>query len=259
MRLAVQLFTLRDDTTSWDGLDRALGRCADLGYVGAQVSAVGCLGDRPDAADGARVREMLDRRGMVSVGTHRPWRNLVEELDREVAFHRELGGEIVGLGHPGDAFAQSADGYEEFAARASAMDERLRAHGLRFGYHNHDGEFVRDGGRTRFDRLVEATEIPIILDVYWVQHAGHDPAKWIDRLKNRVSIVHFKDKEVADNVGPVMAPVGEGNLDWPAIVAACHFAGTQWATVEQDVCRRDPYDCLASSARFLSAMPEVSV
>ena len=256
MRTAVQLYTLRDDTTTWDGLDRAIGRCADLGYAGAQVSAVRCLGDRPDAADGARVREMLDRRGMVCVGTHRPWRGLVEEFERELAFHLALGGGVVGLGHPGGVFPLSAEGFAELAPRAAAMDERLRAHGLRFGYHNHAEEFVRDAGRIRLDRLVEGTNIPFILDVYWVQHAGHDPVAWIDRLPGRVPIVHFKDKEVVDGDGPVMAPVGEGNLDWPRIVAACRRAGTEWATVEQDTCRRDPYDCLASSARFLAGFSE---
>ena len=49
-----------------------------------------------------------------------------------------------------------------------------------------------------------------------------------------------------------MAPIGEGNMDWPAILAACKAAGVCWYAVEQDDCYRDPFDCLQSSYEFLS-------
>jgi sugar phosphate isomerase/epimerase len=57
--------------------------------------------------------------------------------------------------------------------------------------------------------------------------------------------------EVVEGDGPVMAPVGEGNLEWPQILAACSEGGTEWLIVEQDEFRRDPFDCLASSLMFL--------
>ena len=53
---------------------------------------------------------------------------------------------------------------------------------------------------------------------------------------------------------PVMAPIGEGNLPWAeSILPACRKAGVRWYAVEQDVCRRDPFDCLRASFDFLSA------
>jgi sugar phosphate isomerase/epimerase len=54
------------------------------------------------------------------------------------------------------------------------------------------------------------------------------------------------------DVGGVMAPVGEGNLNWDGILPALDKAGTKWFIVEQDDCRRDPFDCLASSFDYLS-------
>lgn len=251
MRLAVQLYTLRDHTKTWDGLDEVLGRCADMGYEGAQVSAVGCLPEHPETADGERVREMLERRGMVCIGTHRPWPMLSGETEREIRFHRALGGKVVGIGHMGGAFPESSAGYRAFAEAARPVHEKLTEHGMAFGYHNHAHEFVREDGAPRFQEIVDAPWIEVILDVYWVQHAGYDPAYWLEQLHGRAHIVHFKDKEVVDDEGPIMAPVGEGNLDWPRLTKAALRAGTEWATVEQDVCRRDPFDCLASSARYL--------
>jgi sugar phosphate isomerase/epimerase len=53
---------------------------------------------------------------------------------------------------------------------------------------------------------------------------------------------------------PVMAEVGEGNLDWPDILSACDEAATEWLVVEQDECRRDPMESLAISYRNLEKL-----
>ena len=50
------------------------------------------------------------------------------------------------------------------------------------------------------------------------------------------------------------AEVGEGNLNWPGIMAAAKEAGTKWYIVEQDTCQRDPFDSLAISFRNLQGM-----
>ena len=51
----------------------------------------------------------------------------------------------------------------------------------------------------------------------------------------------------------IMAEVGEGNLNWPAILNACRESGVAWYAVEQDICQRDPFDSLAISYRNLKA------
>jgi sugar phosphate isomerase/epimerase len=52
----------------------------------------------------------------------------------------------------------------------------------------------------------------------------------------------------------LMAEVGEGNLNWPAILEACRQAGVEWYIVEQDTCQRDPLESLRISLRNLQAM-----
>jgi sugar phosphate isomerase/epimerase len=58
---------------------------------------------------------------------------------------------------------------------------------------------------------------------------------------------------VIDNQ-PAMAEVGEGNLNWPAILTACWEAGVEWYAVEQDICRRNPFESLTISYNNLKAM-----
>ena len=91
------------------------------------------------------------------------------------------------------------------------------------------------------------------LDTYWVQHGGGDPALWVKKMKNRMPVVHFKDLVIL-NGQPTMAEIGEGNLNWPAILAACKEANVEWYAIEQDVCQRDPFESLKISYDNLHAM-----
>jgi len=79
------------------------------------------------------------------------------------------------------------------------------------------------------------------IDTYWVQFGGGDPVDYINRLKGRVPVLHLKD--MAPGEERRFAEIGEGILDWPAILAASEAAGTEWLCVEQDNCYdRDPLD-----------------
>ena len=136
------------------------------------------------------------------------------------------------------------------------LRDRLNDAGITFGYHNHAHEFERteSGAGTLYDILIDDTgpEFTLEIDVYWAIHAGVNPEALIRRCHGRVPVIHVKDKQML-GADSDYAPVGEGNLDWPGILPACREAGTQWYAVEQDSCRRDPFDCLRSSFDFLVA------
>ena len=51
-----------------------------------------------------------------------------------------------------------------------------------------------------------------------------------------------------------MMEVGKGNLNWPAILAACQAAQVQWYIVEQDTCYSDPFESLGISLKNLLAI-----
>jgi hypothetical protein len=52
----------------------------------------------------------------------------------------------------------------------------------------------------------------------------------------------------------LFAEVGEGNVNWPAILSAARAAKVQWYIVEQDICRRDPFESMAIGFRNLRQM-----
>jgi len=73
------------------------------------------------------------------------------------------------------------------------------------------------------------------------------------KLKGRAKLVHFKDMAIREHK-QVFAEVGEGNLNWPAILDACKEAGTEWMIVEQDLCYdRDPFESLGISLKNIKS------
>jgi sugar phosphate isomerase/epimerase len=131
--------------------------------------------------------------------------------------------------------------------------ERLAAEGIEFAYHNHAFEFAKlENGQTIFDRFLENGKFKFILDVYWVSFAGINPAKKIAELGDRVSVLHYKDMKVNANNTVTYTDVGNGTLDWDAIVAVSDKA--RWAMVEEDLCGDDnPIDALGKSYKFLTS------
>ena len=66
-------------------------------------------------------------------------------------------------------------------------------------------------------------------------------------------MVHLKDMVIREGK-QVYAEVGEGNLNWPSILAACKEAGVRWYIVEQDICPGDPFKSLEISFNNLKKM-----
>jgi sugar phosphate isomerase/epimerase len=247
--LAAQLYTVREFTQSADELAVALKKIREIGYTAVQISGIGPI---PDAV----VKSLLDDVGLTVCITHVreawPWK----KLDSIIAQHHLWNCKHVAIGSLPQEYRASEEGFLRFAAEANEMGKVLSQAGLTFSYHNHSFEFVRFGKRTALDLLFQETDpryLKAELDTYWIQHGGGDPARWIKKMTGRMPVVHLKDMVMLDGA-QAMAEVGEGNLNWPAILQACGEAGVEWYAVEQDECRRDPFESLRISYENLKAM-----
>jgi len=111
-------------------------------------------------------------------------------------------------------------------------------------------------GVTGMDVLLNETDSEAVgfeLDLYWVQAGGGSPFDWVRKVAGRMQVIHLKDMAIVSRA-PVFAEVGEGNMDYDGIIEACHENGVEWYVVEQDVCRRDPFESLEISLRNLLKM-----
>jgi sugar phosphate isomerase/epimerase len=248
--LAAQLYTVRDFTKTAQEFAASMKKIKALGYTAVQVSAIGPIPDQ-------EVKTILDDLGLAVCNTHIGYDRLWNELDAVIEQHRLWRCKHVAIGSMPAAYREAGEaGYKRFAEEASKVGEKLHQAGLTFSYHNHSFEFVRFGSRIGLDLIYEVSDpryLQAELDVYWVQHGGGDPAAWIIKMKGRMPVIHLKDMVIIDNK-QAMAEIGEGNLNWPLILSACQEAGVEWYAVEQDICRRDPFESLAISYKNLKAM-----
>jgi sugar phosphate isomerase/epimerase len=232
-RLAAQLYTVREFTKTPADFARTLEKVRRIGYRAVQLSAHGPI-------EAAELKRILDAAGLACCATHVGMARFTEQFDQLVADHK-----LWGCRYPADL--------ADFARKFDAVGARLREQGLTFVYHNHNHEFASYDGRLGMDIIMENSDgrnLTMELDTHWVQRGGADPAAWIAKCAARgpLPVVHLKDFAVnpADR-SPLFAEVGEGNLNWPAILAACKRADVRWYCVEQDACPRDPFESLKIS------------
>ena len=254
-QLAAQLYTIRDFIKTRADFEASMVKIRAIGYRAVQTSA---LGDIPDVT----VKRIVDDNGLTICNTHIAYDDLLDNIDAVVAQHQLWDCRHVAIGSMPAEFRASEDGFRRFAEIASRIGEKLAAADLSFSYHNHSFEFVKFGGRSGLELLFDESDSRYLqaeLDTYWVQHGGADPVEWIERVTERMPVVHLKDMvmlpdEADGRPQQAMAEIGEGNLNFAGILAACERAGVEWYAVEQDFCQRDPFESLAISYRNLRAL-----
>ena len=246
-RIGVTLYTLRDFVKTPADIAATLKRVREMGYENIQLSALGPI-------DPGELATMIHGEGLHVCATHVSFERLQTELDAVLEEHRLWGCVNLAIGSMPQSY-RTPDGYSRFAVDASVVAKKITAAGMTFSYHNHHGELERVGAYRGLEVLIRESDpaLGFEIDVYWIQYGGGDPAEWIRKVRDRCPIIHFKDLSVVEGK-QVMAEVGEGNLNWAAIVAACKASHAKWYVVEQDTCAGDPFDSIAISLRNMREM-----
>ncbi|GHU89011.1 sugar phosphate isomerase [Spirochaetia bacterium] len=248
MKLAAQLYNVRDYTRTPEDIEATLRRIKAIGFDVIQISGFGPCD--PDLLAGW-VKEL----GLEVCVTHMPWPRLSDpaELKKVIAEHKKMGCDHIGLGsRPDSVYPNTYEGWTRFIKKANEISKQLQGEGLTFGYHNHDFEFQKWNGVTAIDRIIEeCPDLKFILDTFWVQAGGGNPLKYIKKLNGRIKVIHFKDFKIQDRTRK-FAEIGEGNLDWDEIIPLCKAQNIPYAAIEQDNdWLIDPFESLAQSRKFL--------
>ena len=242
--IAVQMYSLRNAGS----LDQQLKIVHDAG-VGA-VETVGTQG-----VSAPELKQLLDRYAIKAISSHVPLAELRKDLPGVVAFNRSIGNTTLVVPYldakdrPTDAAGWTALGQE-----LGRISKQVRAEGMHLAYHNHDFELVDFNGRTGLELLFAAAgpDLQTELDLAWVARAGYDPAVMLGKFRGRLFAVHAKDnapKGQAEDEGG-FAAIGQGVLDWNAILPAAAAAGVQWYIIEHDQ-PRDPATVIKTGADYL--------
>lgn len=232
--IGLQLYTVRDLLS--EDFDGTLERVAAIGY--REVELAGRFGRTP-----AQVRAALAAAGLDAPSTHVPYDTTGDAWEATLAEAAEAGHRFVTVPWIPQEARRTLDGWKGVAERFNRAGERARRAGLRFAYHNHDFELAPVDGVVPIDVLIAETDPSVVdfqMDVYWMFRGGRDPLRELAAHPDRYRMLHLKD-----SAGPPdhdMVDVGDGVIDFAALLAEARRAGVLHAFVEHD----QPADPIAS-------------
>lgn len=244
-QVAAQLYTLRNQCKTEFDIARSLEKVAQIGYQSVQVSGLGPISEEKLAA-------ICADNGLSICATHESLQALLETPEAVIERLQKLGTRHTALGYPSGVDLGSEAGVRDFCAQLDASAEKFVAAGLSLSHHNHHNEFRKIGGKPVLQIILETTQhVTMEIDTYWVQFGGANPTSFVQLCAGRIPLLHLKDYAIDAENKPCFAEIGQGNLEFPSIIAAAEAGGTQWFIVEQDTTPGDPFDSLQMSFDYI--------
>lgn len=220
--VGLQLFSLHEYTEK--DYRGTVEKVARMGYKGVEFAGYGGL--RPNEM----VRLLRDN-GLEAYGSHIGGLEKTDaEWDAEIEMNLAVGSKYLVC--PWQDMATRDDALR-FAEVMNRTAERLRPHGLRVGYHNHDFEFRVDAGEVLLDTVLGNVEDDVFVefDVFWVAYAGFDPLRYIRKYAGRQPLMHIKEL-AADRKANV--EIGAGIMDFESIITLGREIGVEHFVIEQE-------------------------
>lgn len=256
--IGVQAMMLKNSFSEVGGFE-TLRRMREIGYSAVEISQIPLTPDYLTDLQRSRDELGIDIASL-SVSLDAPVgaanASLDAEFDKIVGDAHALGATMLRIGMLPMMSLRSTDALLHFTKRADEYAERLAEQGIRLYYHNHHVEFTKYNGTYLLDIIAESSpSVGLEIDVHWVARGGLDPVRTIDRYAGRAAMIHLKDYRIGqlpdeafallergDNAGwqqhfsriVQFAEVGEGNLDFAAIIEHSLAAGAEYLLVEQD-------------------------
>lgn len=255
------------------GAYETLKQVSEIGYNAIEISQIAMteenVSEMKRACDDFGIK-VVAMSPALEANPAMPGENLQDDYDKIVQDARILDCKFMRIGMLPIPSMFSLDKVLEFCELLEETAQKLKEDGIKLYYHNHHVEFRKYDGQYLFDIIREkAPTVGFEIDVHWVQRAGENPVKVLEKYDGLVDLVHLKDYRVGTlnpnvldelktgNFAGFMqgftniiefAEIGEGNLDFHAIIAAGLKSGAQYFLVEQDdTYGKDPFDCLKLS------------
>ena len=225
-RFALELYSVRHDLTN--DFEGTLKAVKALGYEGVEFA-----GDYAHPAE--KVAAAINEIGLTCCGWHTPWAYVQDDkLEATIAYNKTVGNRYViipGLPLP---CTYSIKAWKATAEKFNVIAEKLAAHDLILGYHNHASEFKTIRGKVPYDVFFSNTnrEIVMQLDNGNAMSGGADVCALIRRYPGRARTVHIKPYSKSKGFDTM---IGEDDIPLPEFMRLCgEIGGTEWYIVEYE-------------------------
>jgi len=181
------------------------------------------------------VRKLLDEVGMRCFSTHNGGKSFAPDgVTKAIELNQILGSKYIVLASAGRV--EGLDGWKKVAETLNEGAAKMKAAGIRAGYHNHQTEFKPIDGKRPMEIIATNTskDVALQLDVGTCIEAGSDPVAWIKANPGRIKSMHLKDwSPDADKGYKVL--FAEGAAPWQKIFDAAESSGgVEYYLIEQE-------------------------
>jgi len=174
------------------------------------------------------------------------WDACMKWWDTCIAAHKAAGVKYIVQPFMDKVGYESIAGTQRYCDYFNAVGAKCNAAGIRFGYHNHSGEFKTVDGQIIYDYMLKNTDpkkVMFEMDLYWITEGGKNPVDYFKAYPGRFELWHVKDlKELGG---------ADAKMDFKPIFANAKTAGMKKFIVEVEEFNSNPIDGVKQSLEFL--------
>lgn len=225
--IGLQLYSLRDMVKD-EGIRPVLETVAKMGYKNLETA---------DYSDGkiyglapAEFKKIVNDLGMKCTSAHLSQAfspdketEIMAWWDQAIEAHNQAGCKYLVQPWMPVNHETTLDDVKMYCDYFTSVGYKAAAASMAFGYHNHDFEFKKIGGKLIYDYMlnnVSKNHVFFELDVYWCQVGGYNPVDYLKKYASQIKTVHIKDvKEIGAsgtmNFKPIFEQMKANNIkDW---------------------------------------------
>jgi len=251
--IGLQLWSVRDDMKK--APEETIVKVGEIGY--SFVEAAGYADGKFYGIEPADFKALVEKNNMVFLSSHTGqnmpdsanWENTMAWWDTCIDAHVAAGVKFIVQPFMGGAGYDSIAGLKAYCDYFNAVGEKCNEKGIRFGYHNHSGEFAELEGEVIYDYMLQNTDpdkVMFQLDLYWIKEGGGDPVAYFNKYPGRFELYHVKDKTELS---------ADGEMDFVPAFENAEKAGMKYYIVEVEEYNFEPIVSVEKSYEYLVNAP----
>ncbi len=253
--IGLQLWTVKEDAAK--DLDATLKHIADTGYTNVEL-----FGYNKRIYFGHSVKEvkaMLAKYKLKSTSAHVAINDFLFNNDEDTLKYAIEDAKTLGHDYLTQPWLaedkRTLDTFKLLADKFNKAGEMCKKAGLKFAYHNHNFEFVKQDGTCGYEILLKGTQKDLVnyeMDLYWVIFSGEKPEEWFNKYPGRFPMWHVKD--ISKAASRESTEVGAGTVDFKDIFKHKKEAGFVNFFVEQEAfANMPPAQAIEADYKYVKA------
>jgi sugar phosphate isomerase/epimerase len=205
------------------------------------------------------LRRMIEDAGLAAAAAHFALAGIEDKIDYAVALGITY--MVATLPRPRP---ESLDEYRALAGDLNRAGALIRSRGMEFALLFHNHELRPQQGTSGLAELMKLTDPALVsleVDVYWIAQAGLDPTAFLLGQKDRVKLLHLKDRlagfatsYTTDPASDHSVEMGRGTISWASLLRQARQQGIRYAFLDYDQSTMPILDSFAQSLAYLNTL-----